>query len=65
MEYLKRFQGFLPESHGQNLAVTVLYVLSSLESGLECFICAASSLDSGMRLGARVVCQANVAHIRR
>ena len=30
----KRFQGLLPESQGQNLALTVLHVLYSLDSGL-------------------------------
>jgi len=33
-EQLKRFKGLLPESQGQNPALTVLYVLSSLDSGL-------------------------------
>ena len=32
-EQLKRFLGLLPESQGQNLAVTVLYVPHSLDSG--------------------------------
>ena len=36
-EHLDMFQGLLPESHGQNLALTVLYVP---ESGLDCLICA-------------------------
>ena len=33
-KHLKTFQGFLPESQGQNLALTVLFVPNSLESGL-------------------------------
>jgi len=32
-EQLQRFKGLLPEGHGQNLALTVLYVPYSLESG--------------------------------
>ena len=32
-EHLQRFQGRLPESHGRNLAVTVLYMPYSLDSG--------------------------------
>jgi hypothetical protein len=32
-EQLKIFQGLLPQSHGQNLAWTVLYVPHSLDSG--------------------------------
>ena len=33
-EPLKRFHGLLPESHGQNLAVTVLHVPCSFGLGL-------------------------------
>ena len=33
MEYLERFQGLLPDSQGQNLAVTVLHVPSTPDSG--------------------------------
>ena len=32
-EYLKRFGGILPESQGQNLALTVLHVPYSLDIG--------------------------------
>ena len=33
-KHIQRFQGILPESQDQNLAVTVLYAPSSLDSGL-------------------------------
>ena len=33
-EHLERLEGFLPESQGQNLALTVLYVLDSLGCGI-------------------------------
>ena len=33
MQHFKKFQGRLPESHGQNLALTVGCVPESLESG--------------------------------
>ena len=33
-EHLQIFHGFLPESQGQNLALTVLYVPYSLDRGI-------------------------------
>jgi len=39
-EQLETFYGLLPESQGQNLALTVLCVPCSLDRGLDCLICA-------------------------
>ena len=46
-EHLVRFQGLLPESQGLNLALTVLYVLCSPDSGSHraCFLCEDRVLD--------------------
>jgi len=47
-EQLKRLQGLLPESQGQNLALTVLYVPSSLHNGLPVYDADADERASGV-----------------
>jgi len=71
-EQLKWFRGLLPESQGQDLASTVLYVPYSLKSGgglkRACFLLAAARVaraESLQRFAKDQRCGANMAHVKQ